>query len=191
LTSRRCCASALVYSTRSKVSECLAEHKTRARAHLSSAHYTMPPQRAFGAEISGNARKKSHLTPSERTRIIAKHEAGASLAELAFEFKRSKSTIHDTIKRYLLHQTKSDLPRSGWPPRLLSRTKKIIYGKARAAPKIEYSELAKEEVVVNADRTTTKPPSHSTLYRALKRKDLTNFHCKRDLNLTTGMLQSV
>jgi transposase len=84
----------------------------------------MPLQRAFGAEISGNARKKPHLTPSERTRIIAKHEAGALLAELAFEFERSKSTIHDTIKRYLLYQTTSDLLRSGRPPRLLSRTKK-------------------------------------------------------------------
>jgi hypothetical protein len=132
------------YSTRSKVSERLAEHETRVRAHLSSAHYTMPPQRAFGAEISGNARENPHLTPSEQTRIIAKHEAGALLAELAFEFKRLKSTIHDTIKRYLLHQTTSDLPRSGRPPRLSSCTKTIIYRKARAAPKIEYSELAKE-----------------------------------------------
>jgi transposase len=167
------------YSTRSKVSKRLAEQETLARAHLSSAHYTMPPQRAFGAEISGNARENPHLTPSERTRIIAKHEAGASLAELAFEFERSKSTIHDTIKRYLLHQTMSDLPCSGRPPRLSSCTKKIIYRKARAAPKIEYSELAKEGVVVNADGTTTKPPSHSTLYRPLKRKDLTNFCCKK------------
>jgi transposase len=145
------------YSTRSKVSKRFAEHETLARAHLSSAHYTMPPQRAFGAEISGNARENPHLTPSERTRIIAKHEAGALLAELAFEFERSKSTIHDTIKRYLLHQTMSDLPCSGRPPRLSSRTKKIIYRKARAAPKIEYSELAKEGVVVNADGVTKQP----------------------------------
>jgi transcriptional antiterminator len=76
--------------------------------------------------------------------MIAKHEASASLAELASEFERSKSTIHNTIKRYLLHQTTSDLPCSGWPQRLLSHTKKIIYRKARAALKIEYSELAKE-----------------------------------------------
>jgi hypothetical protein len=108
------------------------------------------------------------------------------LAELAFEFKHSKSTIHDTIKRYLLHQTTSDLLRSGRPPRLSSCTKTIIYRKARAAPKIEYSELAKEGVVVNADRTTTKPPSYSTLYRALKRKGLTNFCCEKRPKLIHG-----
>jgi hypothetical protein len=46
----------------------------------------MPPQCLFGTEICGNARKKPHLTPSQRTVIIAKHKAGASLAELASEF---------------------------------------------------------------------------------------------------------
>jgi transposase len=139
----------------------------------------MPPRRSFGTEISGNARKKPHLTPSQRTVIIAKHEASASLAELASEFGRSKSTIHDTIKRFSLHQTTSDLPRSGRPPRLSSRTKKIIYRKARAASKIEYVELAKEGVVVNANGTTSKPPSRRTLYRVLKGKGLTNYRCKK------------
>jgi hypothetical protein len=109
----------------------------------SSTHHKMPPRRSFGTEISGNARKKPHSTPSQRTVIIAKHEAGAELAELASEFGRSKYTIHDTIKRFSPYQTTSDLPRSGRPPRLSSRTKKIIYREARAAPKIEYSELAK------------------------------------------------
>jgi hypothetical protein len=97
-----------------------------ARASTSfSTHHKMPPRRSFGTEISGNARKRPHLTPSQRTVIIAKHEASASLASLASEFGRSKSTIHDTIKRFSLHQTTSDLPRSGRPPRLSSRTKKI------------------------------------------------------------------
>jgi transposase len=144
----------------------------------------MPPRRAFGTEISGNARKKAHLSPSESTRIIAKHEAGAELAELATEFERSKSTIHDTIKRWQLHQTTTDLPHSGRPPRLSSHTKKIIYRKARAAPKIAYSELAKEGEVVNADRTTSKPPSGRTLYRVLKREGLTNYCCKKRPKLT-------
>jgi IS30 family transposase len=63
----------------------------------------MPQPRSFGTKISGNARKKPYLTPQERTRIIAKHKAGALLAELATEFSRSKSTMHDTIKRYSLY----------------------------------------------------------------------------------------
>ncbi|KAF2832747.1 hypothetical protein CC86DRAFT_246343, partial [Ophiobolus disseminans] len=87
---------------------------------------------------------KPYLTPHERTRIIAKHEASALLAELATEFSRSKSTMHNTIKRYSLYQTTSNLPCSGRPLRLSSHTKKIIYRKARATSKIEYSELAKE-----------------------------------------------
>jgi IS30 family transposase len=144
----------------------------------------MPPRRAFGTEISGNARKKAHLSPSERTRIIAKHEASASLAELATEFERSKSTIHDTIKRWQLYQTTTNLPYSSCPSRLLSYTKKIRYRKARAAPKIKYLELAKEGEVVNADRTTSKLPSRRTLYRVLKRKGLTNYCCKKRPKLT-------
>jgi hypothetical protein len=130
----------------------------------SSNHHKMPQPCLFGTEISGNARKKPHLTPQERTRIITKHEAGALLAELTTEFLHSKSIIHDTIKCYSLHQTTSDLRCSGRPPRLSSHMKKIIYRKARAASKIEYSELAKEGMVVNADRTTSKPPSRRTLY---------------------------
>jgi transposase len=108
------------------------------------------------------------------------------LAELATEFSRSKSTIHDTIKRYSLHQTTSDLPRSGRPLRLSSYTKKVIYRKARAASKIEYSELAKEGVVVNADRTISKPPSRCTLYRVLKGEGLTNYRCKKRPKLNRG-----
>jgi hypothetical protein len=80
----------------------------------------------------------------------------------------------------------SDLLRSGWPPRLLSHTKKTIYSKAHATPKIEYSELAKEGVVVNANRTTTKLPSHSTLYCALKIKGFINFRCKKRPKLDRG-----
>jgi transposase len=145
----------------------------------------MFPRRSFGTEISGNARKKPHLTPSQKTVIIAKHEAGASLAELASEFRRLKSTIHDTIKRFSLHQTTSDLPRSGRPPRLSSRTKKIIYREARASPKIEYLELAKEGVVVNVNGTTSKPPSRRTLYWVLKGEGLTNHRCKKRPKLNT------
>jgi predicted DNA-binding protein YlxM (UPF0122 family) len=64
---------------------------------------TMPPQHAFSAEISENARKKTYLTPYKRIRFIAKYKTGTSLAELASKFERSNSTIHDTIKRYLLY----------------------------------------------------------------------------------------
>jgi transposase len=146
----------------------------------------MPPQRLFRTQISGNASKKAYLTPSQGQSIIAKHEAGVSLTELAAEFRRSKSTIHDTLKRYKLHATTSDLPRSGRPPILSLRQKKIIYRKARAAPKIEYSNLIKEATFVNAEGLPLKPPSRSTLYRTLKRRNLTNHRSKKRLKLEPG-----
>jgi DNA-binding MarR family transcriptional regulator len=63
----------------------------------------MPLRRLFSIEISGNARKKPYLTPSQRTVIIAKHEAGALLVELASKFRQLKSTIYNTIKRFSLY----------------------------------------------------------------------------------------
>jgi hypothetical protein len=55
--------------------------------------------------------------------------------------------------------------------------KKIIYQKACAAPKVEYSELAKVGVFVTAEGTPSKPPS--TLYQCLKRQGLSNVCCKK------------
>ena len=146
----------------------------------------MPPRRLIVGRTSGNTSKKAHLTPYERQSIIAKHEAGVSLTELAAEFRRSKSTIHDTLKRYKLHATTSDLPRSGRPPLLSLPQKKIIYRKARAAPKIEYSNLIKEATFVNVEGLPLKPPSRSTLYRTLKRWNLTNNRCKKRPKMNQG-----
>ena len=146
----------------------------------------MPPRRPFETKISGHASKKAHLTPSQRQSIIAKHEAGVSLTELAAEFRRSKSTIHDTLKRYKLHATTSDLPRSGRPPILSLRQKNIIYREARATPKIEYSNLIKEATFVNAEGLPLKPPSRSTLCRTLKRWSRTNRRCKKRPKLNQG-----
>jgi hypothetical protein len=63
----------------------------------------MPLRRLFSTEISGNARKKPHLTPSQRIVIIAKHEASALLAELASKFRQLKSTIHNITERFSLY----------------------------------------------------------------------------------------
>jgi hypothetical protein len=66
----------------------------------------------------------------------------------------------------------------------LKQQKKIIYRKVRAALKIEYLQLAKEAIFVNAEGTPSKPPSRSTLYRALKRRGLTNYKAKKRLKFT-------
>jgi hypothetical protein len=44
---------------------------------------------------------------------------------------------------------------------------------------MEYLQLAQEAIFVNAEGTPSKPPSRSTLYRALKRRGLTKDKAKR------------
>jgi transposase len=139
----------------------------------------MPPHRQFGAEISGNGRRGPNLSPEQRLTIIAKAGAGVSVAELVDEFGRSPNCIRTTIRIGKTRTTTLEAPRSGRPPILSLHQKKIIYRKARAAPKIEYSELAKVGVFVTAEGTPSKPPSRSTLYRCLKRQGLSNFRCKK------------
>jgi transposase len=139
----------------------------------------MPPPRRFGQEIAGNARRRPNISPAERQRILVKRECGVTVRELAAEFKRSESAIKYTIRTYAKAGTTQEQPRSGRPPILSPHQKKTIYRKARAAPKIEYSELAKAAVLGNPDGTTSKPPCYRTLYRVLKRAGLTNSPCKK------------
>jgi hypothetical protein len=60
-----------------------------------------------------------------------------------------------------------------------SSRKKIIYRKVCFTPKIEYSALQQEAIFVNAEGILSKPPSHSTLYRELRRRGLTNYKAKK------------
>ena len=144
----------------------------------------MPQQRQFGTEISANTRKRRKLTPDERQRIIAKRECGVEISELAAEFGCSMSAIKYTIRTYSQRATTQDRPRSGRPPILSRRQKKIVYRKARAQPKIEYSELAEEAQFYSPNGTPSAPPSRSTLYRELRRRGLHNRRCKKRPNLT-------
>jgi len=144
----------------------------------------MPPRREPLAESSGNRRRGPNLTPDERLRIIAKRECGCAIKELAEEFGRSKRAIKYTIRTYANAATTQERPRSGRVPILSARTKKLIYRKARSTPKIDYAELAKVAQVYSPNGTLSKPPSKSTLYRALKQCGITNHPCKVRPKLT-------
>jgi transposase len=98
---------------------------------------------------------------------------GCTVVEVAKAYGRSDRCIRDLRTKYHQTGTTADKPRSGRPPVLSPHQKTIIYRKTRAAPNIEYSELAKEGVFVNPDGTSSKPPSRSTLYRVLKGRGLT------------------
>ena len=160
-----------------------AEHQQYASTRLQlRTTTTMPQQRAPLSEISGNARKRPNLTSTQRLQIIAKYEAGCSVPELVSEFDRDGSTIRRTIKHCLTRGTTQEAKRSGRPPILSTRQKKMIKRKVRAEPKIEYKTLQEVAQVAlptfDAVHLSIKP-SRSTLYRYLKRQGLINRRCKK------------
>jgi transposase len=146
----------------------------------------MPTQRRFGQEVDRNARRGPNISPADCLRIITKRELSVIVKELAAEFGRSEGAIKYTIRIYAKRGITQEQPCSSRPPILLLHQKKIIYRKIRATLKIECSELSQVAVLVNPDRTTSKPPSRSTLYRLMKRRGLTNFRCKKRPKLNCG-----
>jgi transposase len=129
-------------------------------------------------------RRGPNLTVQQRDQIIGMLAGGCTAAEVGRTFGRSARCIRDLNKKYHQTGTTKDKLRSGRPPVLSLAQKKMIYRKARATPKIEYSKLAEVGVFVNTEGTTSKPPSHSTLYRVLKRLGLSNYRAKKRPKLT-------
>jgi transposase len=146
----------------------------------------MATQPQFGQELNQTVRRGPNMSVEIRDCIVGMIISGCSITEAAEAYDRPVRTIHHLYKKYLQTGTTQDRPRSGRPPVLSVNQEKIIYRKARAAPKIEYSKLIEEGVLVNADGTASKPPSKSTLYRALKRRGLTNYQCKVRPKLNRG-----
>jgi transposase len=140
---------------------------------------TMPSQRRFGQELDQNVRRPRNISPASRGRAIGMLQGGMTVKEVAATIQRSERAIRDLRLKYRQTGSIRDKPRTGRPSVLSNRQKIIIYRKARAAPKIEYSDLTKDTLSVNADGTPSKPPSRSTLYRILKGTGLTNYRCKK------------
>jgi transposase len=111
---------------------------------------------------------------------------GSTVPEVALAYGRTERCIRDLRNKYHNTGKTEDKPRSGRPWRLFLHQKKITYRKARAALKVEYSELAKLGSFVTQDGTPLEPPSRSTLYRCLKGRGLTNSLCKKRLKLNRG-----
>ena len=123
----------------------------------------MPSPRRAPQGNKGNAGSKSNLTPDERLRIIAKAEAGCTNAELAAEFHVTSKCIWGTLRRWRLHHTTHDLPRSGRPSKTTPRDIRALRRQARKTSKTNYKALLE-----TADMTISK----STAYKILKDKDL-------------------
>jgi transposase len=146
----------------------------------------MPNQRQILQEVHQNVRRKPNLTITQRNEVVGMSATGLSLKEIAQYFGRTTQGIGKILKKYNTTHTVEDKPRSGRPPILSRHQKKLIYRAARAAPKVEYKQLAEVGVLVNLDGTTSKPPSRSTLYRVLKGQGVRNFPCKKRPKLTRG-----
>jgi transposase len=139
----------------------------------------MATPRQFGQELDQNVRRRRNISPATRDRCIGMLQGGMTVQEVATAIQRSERAIRDLRLKYRQTGSVQDKPRSGRLPVLSKQQKKIIYRKVRAAPKIKYSQLAKEAIFVNAGGTPSKPPSRSTLYRALKRRGLTNYKARK------------
>jgi hypothetical protein len=136
------------------------------------------------AQVLGNRFRGPNLTPDERQRIIAKRQCECTIPELVEEFSRSESTIKYTIRTYTKATATQMKSQSKRPPILSTRTKKLIYRKARSTPKVNYAELAEVAQIYAPDDTPSKPPSKSALHRALKKAALINHRCKAPPKLT-------
>jgi transposase len=131
-----------------------------------------------------NVRRKSNMTIEERNQAIGMLTAGATRAEVAAAFGRSRQCIGRLVTKYNTTHSVQDKPRSGRPYILSRRQQKLIYRIARRTPKIEYRELANTTALILPDGTTVNVPSRSTLYRVLRRHSLTNHRAKRRPKLT-------
>jgi hypothetical protein len=104
--------------------------------------------------------------------IIAKSEAGCTTGELADEFRVTSKCIRDTLRRWRLYHTTSDLPRSGRPTKTTPRDVRALYREARKTPKIKYKDLLQRVGLIPRI-------SKTTAYRRLKDENLQKFRCKR------------
>jgi transposase len=107
----------------------------------------MAAPRQFGQELDQNVRRGRNIGPGLRSRVIGMLQAVTTVKEAAASISRSERAVRDLRTKYRQTGRVDDKPRTGRPLVLSKQQKKIIYRKVRTAPKIEYSELAKEGVV--------------------------------------------
>jgi hypothetical protein len=139
----------------------------------------MATWRQFGQELNQNECRGPNLMIQERDTITGMLQGGCTVHECAEACGCTTCWIWNLRKKYITTGTTQEEPCSGQSSMLSVLQKKIIYRKVRAAPKIEYSELAVHSVLVNLDRTTLKSPSKTILWRALESHGLTNYCCKK------------
>jgi hypothetical protein len=129
---------------------------------------TMATQCKFGQESDQNVRRQCNISLGLHGRVIGTLQAGATVKEAATSVRRSERTVRNLRTKYRQKGSVTDKPCSGCASILLTQQKKIIYRKARATQKIEYSELIKEKVFVNLEGQPSKPLSAANYTKNLR-----------------------
>jgi len=135
----------------------------------------MAPKRTPLAPISANKGPRKELTPFERGQIQAWFVAGLSQTDIAKALKRPRQTIHDALKNSCQNPEGESLPRSGRPPILSSRDRRLLVREVRKHPKSTYKELKKATGLNHSDHT---------LRRVLKAAGITHWIAKKRPKLT-------
>ena len=136
----------------------------------------MPPQRRVLGEISHNIVRRKELSPFERGKIVGKAEDGLTQRQISKVLNVPKSTVNDTIQKYLSTPTNGQSsPRSGLPKSIDVRTERRIIRFVRTASDAKYSEIK---------RRLGLTISKATIYRILKRHGITNWRKRKRPALT-------
>ena len=103
----------------------------------------MASKRTPLAPISHNQATRKELTPFERGQILGYATAGYSHSKIGALLGRSKSTIQDALKNSCHNPHGESLPRSGRPPILSRRERRLLVRETRKCPKLTYDQLRK------------------------------------------------
>ena len=126
--------------------------------------------RRFGQEISPNIRRRPHLTPEQRGKIVGAHEAGFSYRQITRQYGVAKSTICDTINHASQRNNGEELHHIGRPRELDARTVRRIKRFINRYPKATY-----KQVQTHLSLTC----SRKTIYRELKVYGIIKWHARK------------
>lgn len=127
------------------------------------------------ASISGNRPKGPDLQPYERGFLLGLSAGGSTPSKIFHTYRVPESTTRSTIALASQRVNQVSQPRIGRPNILSIRDHRHLIRTARINPRIKYRELLKK---------TGLSCSKSTVYRALKAYDLTNWLAKKRPLLT-------
>jgi transposase len=121
--------------------------------------------------LAGERPRNNELTEAQRSMVLADVERGMAKSDIARKHRISRSTVYNTIRRWLSNATTASLQRSGRPEILTGEQQRRVLRVARRHPRIEYAKLVSLALGIQV--------SHDTIYRILKRHNITKWRAKK------------